>query len=102
MAEGEIHEDDIGTVFEVTVQDESGIVDISGATTKEIIFRKPDETVVTKTASFTSDGTDGKIRYSIIADDLNMVGKWSIQGKVIIPAGTWHTDIDIFQVYPNL
>ncbi len=98
----EVHLLDIGTVFEVTLKDCDTPIDISSATTQQIIFRKPDGTSVTKTAIFASDGTDGKLRYVTIADDLDQIGTWKIQAKVEIPSGTWSSNIDKFKVYSNL
>jgi len=102
MAQDEIHVGDVGTVFEITVQDGGSVIDISSATTKDIIFEKPDRTNLTKTGSFTTDGTDGKIRYTTAADDLDAVGVWQIQAKIVMPSGTWHTNIGEFRVHRNL
>ena len=77
MAADEIHQYDIGTRFEITLKDEGNspeIVDVSTASVTEIIFKKPDGNTVTKTAGFTTDGTDGKIEYTTLANDLDTVG----------------------------
>jgi len=105
MAANEIHIGDIGTIFEITLMDNLDVVDIGGATLMEIIFTKPDEAVtkVVNTAELVSDGTDGKMKYTILADtELDIVGSWKIQGRVILPTGTWSSDIDRFRVYGNL
>ncbi len=102
MAINEIHVGDIGTVFELTVMDGAAVVNISTATTKQIILKKPDLTKSTKTATFTTDGSDGKMRYVIVADDLDQSGDWQAQGKIIMPSGTWYTDISEFTVHANL
>jgi hypothetical protein len=78
---------DTGTWIELTISDEAGVVDVSTATTKEIHARKPSGTTVTWTAVFTTDGTDGKIRYQTLAATLDEVGTWVLQGHVVI--GTW-------------
>ena len=98
----EIHKDDIGTKIIVTMKDGTTAVDISTATTKQIIFEKSDGTVVAKDAAFDSDGTDGKIFYIIITDDLNLTGSWKMQGRVTMPTGTWRSNVDLFTVYGNL
>ena len=72
----EIHVDDIGTMFKITLYDDEVIVDVSGATVMQMLFLKPDGTNLTKTAYLFSDGTDGIIKYSTIADDLDIHGKW--------------------------
>lgn len=98
----EIHVGDIGTSFEVTLYDCDVIVDVSGATTQEIVLLKPDESRVVKTTTFLSDGTDGVIRWLSQVDDLDQEGKWKLQGHIILPSGEWWTDTDEFKVYPNL
>jgi hypothetical protein len=98
----EIHKDDIGTRFQVTIMDGSSVVDVSTATTKQIILRKPDETNLTKDASFYTDGTDGIITYTTTEGDLDVAGVWQIQAYIIIGSNKWHTDIGTFRVYPNL
>ena len=67
---------DIGTVITVIIKDSSGtIVDVSSATvTKNIVLKKPDGTIETKGASFTTNGTDGSIYYTTISGDLNTLG----------------------------
>lgn len=89
---------DIGTTFEVTLDDCGTVVPVNGATTQEILFKKPDGTVVTKTSVFTTDGTDGKIEYVTISGDLDQLGLWQLMGHVILPSGDWHSAIGSFQV----
>ena len=101
MAANEIHQNDL-TTFEIEVYDGDTLVDISGATTKQIKFYDPTGTTTTKTASFTTDGTDGKMDYTCVADDLDVVGTWQYQGYLVMPGFTGHTDIHRFQVYANL
>lgn len=103
MVKDEIHKNDIGTLFKLTVKDEdSSVVNLSSASTKEILIEKPDTTVLTKTASFTTDGTDGLIEYNTISGDIDTIGKYKIQGKVILSGSTWYTDIKTFYVNDNL
>jgi hypothetical protein len=102
MPANEIHLNDVGTKFLVTIKDGSSAVNISSASTKEIIIQKPSGTKITATATFDSDGTDGKIHYVTVADDLDEAGSYKLQGKVIISDGTFYTDITSFKVYRNL
>jgi hypothetical protein len=103
MSAGEVHVGDVGTGLEVTLKDQAGeIVDISGATVKQIIFKKPDGQKVIKDATFTTDGTDAKMVYVTVAGDLDTPGAWSIQGRVVLPAGEWSSDVSQFKVFPNL
>jgi hypothetical protein len=102
MAANEIHVGDIGTVLRVTVKDGTAVVNISSATSKIIILEDPDGNNSEKVASFTTDGTDGKIQCTTITGDLDQRGNWSIQAKVVMPSGTWYSDVSVFQVYENL
>lgn len=102
MPANEIHVGDIGTRFIVTVKDGDDIIDISSATTKNLIFRKPDGTLLTKAASFYTDGTDGILTYSTVSGDLEDDGFWKLQGYLVITGGTWYTDIHDFNVHRNL
>ena len=102
MPANEIHLNDVGTKFLVTITDGSSAVNVSTASTKQIIIKKPSGSKLTKTASFNSDGTDGKIYYTTVADDLDEAGSHKLQGKVIISDGTFYTDITTFKVHRNL
>ena len=102
MPANEIHLNDIGTQFVLTVKDGSSAVDISGATTKQIIIQKPSGTKITASTTFSTDGTDGKMYYTTVADDLDEAGSYKLQGKVIISDGTFYTDITTFKVHRNL
>ena len=100
----EIHALDIGTIFEETLTDENGAaVDISSAATvKNFFFQKPDASVVTKTASFSGTGVDGKMRYTTVANDLDQAGSWKVQGYVELSSGKWRSSIKTFLVHSNL
>ena len=50
----EIHQNDIGTRFLITVKDDGNLVNISGvdgSTVHEINFRKPSDTIITRNAT---------------------------------------------------
>ena len=97
-----IHKDDIGTVFLITFIEAGKAVDISGATTKDLIFRAPDSVVATKAGSFDSDGTDGKLKYTTVSGDIDEAGHWHIQGFIIMSSGEFKSSIEDFYVLPNL
>ena len=95
----EVFEDDIGTTFTLTIKNRQGeIVDLSDATVKQIKFRKSNGIILTKTAEFVTDGTDGKIKYVTIEDDLDTRGIWKVQGYIELPSGSWHTTFSLFTV----
>lgn len=93
---------DIGTSFRGTFKEDGTAVDVSSATSKTIIFEKPDGTKVTQTATFFTDGTDGIIQYSSVSGDLDIGGDWRLQGFIAMPSWTGHSDIVNFKVYDNL
>ena len=93
---------DIGTTFRATILDNGVTKDISSATVMQLTFRKPDGTEVTKTAVWTTDGTDGKMQYVAVLNDLNLAGRWVVQGYVETPAGKWHSSLYNFLVMENL
>jgi hypothetical protein len=101
MAANEIHLNDIGTVFTITLIDGTSTVGISTATTKTIIFGKPDGTSVSQAGTFTTDGTDGKMFYVTVDGDLDQCGWWKIQA-LITDSGTWKSDIGNFEVHKNI
>lgn len=100
----EIHVGDIGAVFLITIKDSqtNTSIDVSGATTKQIIFQKPDGTLLTKDAEFTDNGSDGQIQYQTVSGDLDVKGDWKIQAYIVIPSGSWRTNINNFRVYENI
>ena len=105
MAANEIRKDDSGTIFEREIKDGDSVVDVSGAVganTKEIIFKKPDGTIVTKSAAFSGSGTNGKIQYVAETGFLDQLGIWKWQGHIVLAAGDWKTDILEFKVSENL
>lgn len=101
MAE-EVHVGDVGTIFRLTIMDGSSPVDLSGATTKNINFQKPDLTTMSKAGTFFTDGTDGIIQYTTSSDDLDLAGTWHIQASITLTAGQWKSEIQSFTVYPNI
>jgi len=98
-----IHIDDTGTGLIFTVSANEEVMDLSAATTKEIIFDKPKtNNVITKPAVFVTDGTDGKVKYVSESDFFDIRGKWKAQGHFVFPTGEWHTSIVEFEVAHNL
>ncbi len=93
---------DTGTRFELTIVENGVAADISSATIKTIKFSKPDNTILSKTADFTTDGTDGKIDYVSITNDIDVKGEWKIQGYIEMPSGKFHTSMGSFGVSANL
>jgi len=102
MPAGEIRYLDRGTQFLVTLRDGDEVVDLSDATTLQLLFKKPSSELLTKTATLYTNGTDGKIYYLSNATDLNEVGTWYLQAFIIIDTDEFHSDIASFKVHRNL
>ena len=100
----EIHVSDIGTRFLVTVEENGSGVNLSGASSLTLNFRKPSDAIVAKSGALLSDGsaTSGVMYYDTLVGDLDEVGYWKLQGKIVLSAGTFHTNISTFQVHSNL
>jgi hypothetical protein len=92
---------DVGTELVIPVTDEDGVeVDVSAAT-KTIYLRKPDGTVLTKTAVNDTTGTDGLMKHVTVSGDLNVAGEWGIQGRVVSGSNQWSTADSTFVVKKN-
>lgn len=98
----EIRQNDVGTKIRLEVIENDAVVDISTATGMQIVFLRPDNTKVTKTATLATDGKDGLMQYTTIAGDMEQAGFWQAQGSLTI--GTWSgkTAPVSFEVQPNL
>jgi len=75
------YEGDVGTIFLLRVLDRDGVpVDLSATTLRQMKFRMPDGTLVTKTAVF-NDGTGANGELQYIGEDgflpAGSHGEWS-------------------------
>lgn len=95
----EIHKNDINTAFRVTINEDGQAVDLNTATTKQLKFKKPDRSTLTKTATLYNDST---LQYLTVDGDLNQIGDWTVQAFVAIGSGSWHSDTHRFTVYENI
>lgn len=102
MAAKEIHVNDIGTAFDITLYDNDEVVDISNPVSLIINFIKKDGSCMPKTAVLKTDGTDGVLRYITVDGDLDQEGSWSLQAIVELATGKWSSDITKFKVHGNL
>jgi hypothetical protein len=91
-------------VIGLTVTENGSALDIHTATVKQITFKKPDNSIVTVTAAFTTDGSDGKIQYTAAANFLDHPGTYQYQGVITLPdsATPWKTEIVSFNVAATL
>ena len=88
MAAGDVRVGDVGVILEVQFVDTSAVaVDISTGTTLQIRITRPNGITLTKTATFSAAGVDGKIRYTSVAADFNVAGTYQIQGRAVWATG---------------
>lgn len=97
-----LHVGNVGSVIQVTVRNEDAVYDISTATTKKFIFIKPTGVSVIKDAAFVNTGTDGLLKYTTLAGDLDVDGTWRIQVYIEISGKKFYSDVTDFVVSPNL
>lgn len=79
-----VHLGDVGTIFRVTVTEkvwnastlcwDDSVVDISSATSMEILFLMPSGKTRIRPAVFTTDGTDGGVQYTSAEGDISEAG----------------------------
>jgi len=93
---------DVGVIITVTITEAGSAKNISTASVKKIWFRDPNGDEVEKTAEFVTDGSDGKVKYTTIADDLDTAGEWEFQAKITTPAATFGTSRGTFEVGENI
>jgi hypothetical protein len=101
----QIHQNDIGTRFLITVKDDGIPVNISGvdgSSIHQLSFRKPSDTVIYRAATLQDYGVSGVMYYDSLPGDLDEAGVYKLQAKVIIPSGTYNTDIYTFKVHRNI
>ena len=103
---------DVGTEFRVEVTEKvwstdygswvDQAVDISDATTIEVVFLTPAGVARPRVASFVTDGADGLIRYICAAGDLDQVGNhsrpWRFGGYIERPGKKHQTTLTPFVV----
>ena len=94
---------DWGTQIILKVMEDDAIVNLASASgSMDIIARKGDGTLVTWDATFVTDGTDGRMSYTTVANDINVPGTWRLQGFITMPTGAWKTTIATLEVSDNL
>jgi hypothetical protein len=91
-----------GSVIEIVVEKRGGAPqDISAATTKNFLLWRPKASgtvVEAVAAAFVTDGTDGKLDYTIASGILDVVGSWQVQCELIYSDGAHFTTPTSFVV----
>lgn len=95
-----LHIGDVRVLIELPVYNEDGTAaDISEATVKQFKLTKPSGATVTVNVSFTTDGSDGLLRYTT-SDEIDQYGSWRIRAYLEFGGG-WagHTSHRVFSVF---
>ena len=104
MANPEVQVDTFGWDLDLRMVDDQGSsIDISAATTREFMAKRPSVDIpFTMAASFITDGTDGKLRHVVVVNEINVIGTWQIQSHVIMPGVELFSEILFFEVKANV
>jgi hypothetical protein len=89
--------------FEV-LNDDGAVVDISAAVSKTVDLVRPDDTVAAtaQAATFTTDGTDGKMYYKTVAGAIIIEGTYRAQAYLDLASWSGKATIIDFEVDPAL
>lgn len=94
---------DYGWVGRLTLKQDGTAVDISSYTTKEFFLVDPAGAASTaKTAIFDSDGTDGKLKYTILTTEIPDAGNWNVFARIAKAGVELTTDPLEFRVKARL
>ena len=99
---GQMRMYDIGSVIRVTVKENGKPFNASGATST-FRLRKPSGVMEERPGSFQTNGADGIVQYTTVADDLDEAGPWT--GQVFLDFAVdaqWSTEPFNFTVGENL
>ena len=96
--------DDVGGILKLTVKEDGAITgkNISDATLIRYLIKKPDEVTAVVTAGFDTNGTNGKVAYAFIANDLDLIGLYEVQVEVTTPSYTATSSSYLFTVRDTL
>ncbi len=103
----EVHVGDVGTALRLKVLDQDdAAVDLSAATTLEILVSKPDGSVTSTAATSLVDpvdSTESLMQFLSITTTFDVPGWYNYQGHIVLASGEdLHTDIIRFEVHANL
>lgn len=99
----ELHMNDTGASIVALIREGTAALNIATATDMWLVYRKPDATTGSWSASLYTDGTDGKMVYATTASsDLSASGWWAIQPKFTLGAWTGRAEEKEFEVLANL
>jgi hypothetical protein len=92
----------VGLEIELAIKEGYATLDVSQATIKKIIIKKPDGSATINDAQFGTTGTDGIITYQTQSGDLNLVGTYSVQAYLEMDTFKGYSTVTTFAVSANL
>ena len=98
----DLHISDVGTLIKMLVLDGTTPVDLSTATTKEILFKHKTGVTFRRAGSFLTNGTDGYLTYVLVNGDIELQGKWELQVYLEFSTGHWHSSKATFEAATNI
>jgi hypothetical protein len=104
MPNHEVQVDSYGWNLDLRVVDEQAApIDISAGTTLEYMAKKPGANgPIAMTATFVTDGTDGKLRHVVTSGEIDTIGTWQIQTHVVMPTAELYSAVMFFEVKANV
>lgn len=108
MATFQPHVGDVGTILRIAAKTvlpgatAQTPVDLSSATNLQIVLLSPQKRRLVKAAQLTSSGTDGKFQYSVDEGDLDVPGRWRMQGTFDVGPDSFSTEVVAFFVAKNI
>jgi hypothetical protein len=89
--------------IKLQVKEGNSVLNISSASVKNMIIEKPDDTIVSGSTAFFTDGTDGIIVYYTSSSSiLDQAGDYNAQAYIEMTGFTGYTTPVVFSVYENL
>lgn len=105
MPRGDVFVND-ETTYRDTIKDQNGrTVNLSAAqiiTGPTYTFVKPDETTLIQDGVLSTDGSDGRVEYTMQEGEQDQPGIWRRQVFIIFENGAFSTDVKTQRVLPRL
>jgi len=105
MAKNEVHKNDVGTEFNLTIVDTANAdlpIDLTSASIVQVVIRRSDGSREVVEGTVVGPPTEGRVNYYTVAGDLSITGWYKVQAIVVTPAGLWHSATARFPVLKNI
>lgn len=97
-----VHVNDAGVVFIITVSDESGPVNLTTAQSVNLVFQKPDKSILTVDCTV-FNANAGIVHYVSTVNDFDQSGRWRVQAKVTFASdNVKHSDVGVMTIAKNI